>query len=57
MDIKVTHVKKLKNDTINAKGRLTITNCGSTNDYNTFSNILNSETLEKCKYYRKCQKG
>lgn len=57
MDIKVTHVKKLKNDTINAKERLTITNCGSTNDYNTFSNISNSETLEKCKYYRKCQKG
>jgi len=57
MDIKVTHFKKLKNGNYNAKERLTITNCGTTDNYETFHDITNSETLPQCKYYVKCQKG
>ncbi len=57
LDLKVTHFKKLKNGNYNAKERLTITNCGTTDNYETFHNIVNSKTLQDCKYYVKCQKG
>lgn len=57
IDIKVTHFKKLKNNNYNAKERLTITNCGTTFDYNSFNEIKNSACLQDSKYYSKCQKG
>jgi len=40
----------------NAKERQTITNCGNTNNYNTFQNIIENENFKNCNYYNKCRK-
>jgi len=58
-DIKATHFKKLSNmgQCYTAKERLTITNCGNKNNYGTFHNIIDTTTLQDCKYYEKMQKG
>lgn len=56
-DIKVTHFKRLKNGNMNAKERLTITNCGSTVNYDTFQEFKENERLQTSKYYPKCQRG
>ena len=57
IDIKTTHFKQLKNGGINAKERVTLTNCGSTADYNTFSDIEKNPNFEKTKAFKKIQKG
>lgn len=56
-DLKVTHVKSYKTTGYNAKERLTITNCGNTNDYSTFQHFLDAVSLEKNYLYKKLQKG
>ena len=38
-DIKATHLRVLKSGHYNAKERLTITNCGKTEDYSTFEDV------------------
>jgi hypothetical protein len=55
-DVKATHVKKI-GDAYNAKERLTLTNVGSTDNYESLQHIVDSETLETCKAYPKVQKG
>jgi hypothetical protein len=55
-DIKTTHAKKNK-DLYKAKERLTITNCGTKNDYLSFSRITNSSELTDCRHYAKIQRG
>lgn len=56
-DIKTTHFKKNKNGHLNAKYRLTITNCGKTGDYATFSPIQEAVDLKSSKYYPKIKNG
>ena len=56
-DIKTTHLKSLKHGGYNAKERLTITNCGTTADYDSFNSIVTCEELNKSPYYTKIQKG
>lgn len=56
-DLKVTHVKPYKTLGYNAKERLTITNCGSTNDYSTLQHLLDADCLAKNRLYKKLQKG
>lgn len=56
-DIKATHLKVLKSGHYNAKERLTITNCGKTEDYSTFDDVSSASSLKTCKYYPKIQKG
>ncbi len=56
-DIKATHFKANKNGHFNAKERLTITNCGKTEDYTTFEAVSSAETLKSCKFYPKIQNG
>ena len=55
-DIKATHFKHTK-DGLNAKERLTITNCGDTNDYTTFSKLMETDTLQTNHHYSKLRKG
>lgn len=55
-DVKATHVKAI-GDAYNAKERLTLTNVGSTDKYETLQHIVESETLDSCKAYPKVQKG
>jgi hypothetical protein len=56
-DIKATHIKKFKNLGYNAKERLTLTNCGSTGDYDTLQHIVDSPTLSTSSRYGKIQTG
>ncbi len=56
-DLKVTHAKNYRNLGYNAKERLTITNCGSTNDYSTLQHLVDAERLENNKLYKKLRKG
>ena len=56
-DLKVTTFKRLRNGNMNAKERLTITNCGDTQNYDTFSDISNSEDVKSSKFYKKICKG
>ena len=56
-DIKATHFKTNKHGHFNAKERLTITNCGKTADYTTFSSIQEATDLKSCKFYPKIQNG
>jgi hypothetical protein len=56
-DVKATHVQKFKTLGYNAKERLTLTNCGSTGDYDTLQHIVDSTTLEKSTRYEKIQTG
>lgn len=56
-DIKATHLQVLKSGHYNAKERLTITNCGKTEDYSTFEDVSSALSLKTCKYYPKIQKG
>jgi DNA mismatch repair protein MutH len=39
----------------NAKERQTITNCGNTNNYNTFQNIIENENFKNSNFYKKCR--
>jgi len=55
-DVKATHVKKI-GDGYNAKERLTLTNVGSTDKYETLQHIVDAPTLQDCKAYAKVQKG
>jgi hypothetical protein len=55
-DIKTTHAKK-NNELYSAKERLTITNCGTKNNYSSFQRITNSSELAHCRHYAKIQKG
>jgi len=55
-DIKTTHFIE-RRGLYYAKERLTITNCGTKNNYDSFKNISDIETLTDCKYYSKMQKG
>jgi hypothetical protein len=55
-DIKTTHAKKNK-DLYSAKERMTITNCGTKNDYLSFRRITNSSELKDCRHYAKMQRG
>ena len=57
IDIKCTKFKKLKNGHFNAKERLTITNCGNTNNYSSFKEIADNEKLSETKYFSKINKG
>lgn len=54
-DIKSCSFKSIKNGK-NAKERLTLTNCGNTNNYETFENIIQNENFTDSKYYLKCKK-
>ena len=56
-DIKATHIKKFKALGYNAKERLTLTNCGSTGDYDTLQHIVDSPTLSTSSRYGKIQTG
>ena len=55
-DSKATHVKKCESG-INAKERLTLTNCGSTGDYATLEHILEAATLDQNRCYPKIRTG
>jgi hypothetical protein len=55
-DIKATHFKAIKGG-YNAKERVTITNCGSTEKPETLAPIANAESLETCGKWAKIQKG
>jgi len=55
-DIKATHFKSTKGG-LNAKERLTITNCGDTSDYTSFSKLMETETLQTNHHYSKLRKG
>jgi hypothetical protein len=55
-DIKATHVKAI-GDSFNAKERLTLTNVGSTGNYDTLNHILDSEILKESKSYSKVRNG
>lgn len=55
-DCKATHVKKCSGG-YNAKERLTLTNCGATNDYANLQHILDAVTLDKSRCYGKIQTG
>ncbi len=52
-DIKSCAFKCLKNKRKNAKERQTITNCGNTNNYETFKDICENEKLQDSKYFKK----
>ena len=54
-DIKSCAFKSIKNGK-NAKERLTLTNCGNTNNYETFENIIENENFADSKCYLKCKK-
>jgi len=54
-DIKTTHIKKCR-DGYNAKERLTITNCGSTDKYETLQHLVDSD-LKSNKLYPKLKDG
>lgn len=56
-DLKVTHVKQFRNLGYNAKERLTLTNCGSTNDYSSLQHLLDTNCLAETRLYKKIQKG
>ena len=47
-DIKTTHLKSLKRGGYNAKERLTITNCGTTADYDSFNSIVTFFSILCC---------
>jgi len=55
-DIKATHIKPC-NSGFNAKERLTLTNCGSTSDYDSFQHIVDAVSLEQSPRYKKIQTG
>lgn len=55
-DIKATHIKPC-NSGFNAKERLTLTNCGSTANYDTFQHIIDATTLDQSPRYKKIQTG
>lgn len=55
-DIKTCQFKTLKNNGKNAKERQTLTNCGNTNNYESFKNIYDNEQFSNCKYYEKIKK-
>jgi hypothetical protein len=52
-DIKTCAFKSLKNGGKNAKERQTLTNCGTTKNYETFKNISINEKFSDCHYYKK----
>lgn len=56
-DIKTTILKNFKNIGKNTKERLTITNCGNTENYDTFDNLKDIDKISSYKYYNKIQKG
>lgn len=56
-DLKVTHVKRVQNVGYNAKERLTLTNCGSTNDYSTLQHLVQCESMSTNRLYKKLRKG
>ena len=53
IDIKATAIKTNKNGSLGAKERLTLTNCGDTNSYDSFQNICDNECVTQCKYSEK----
>lgn len=55
-DVKVTKFKKLKNGNLNAKERLTITNVGNTNNYNTLNHLIECDELIHSKCFSKISK-
>jgi hypothetical protein len=55
-DIKTCAFKTLKNNGKNAKERQTLTNCGNTNNYDSFKNICDNEKFSECQYYEKSKK-
>lgn len=57
IDIKTTCLKRLKDGNYNAKERLTITNCGNSNCFDSFKNIKENEELSDTIYYNKIRKG
>ena len=56
IEIKVTNFKKLKNNGLNAKERVTISNIGSTDNYDTFIDIINNRKIENTKVFKKIKK-
>jgi len=56
-DVKATHIKKQGALGHSAKERLTLTNCGSTGDYDTLQHIVDSPSLEQSTRYCKIQTG
>lgn len=53
-EVKTTHFKKFKNgQKYNAKERLTISNVGTTDNYDSFENIKNSNIIEETKFFKK----
>jgi hypothetical protein len=52
-DIKACAFKMLQNKGKNAKERQTLTNCGTTSNYESFKDIVDNERFEDCKYYKK----
>ena len=55
-DIKTCAFKHTKKAGKNAKERQTLTNCGNTNDYESFKNICDNERFSDCRYYKKSSK-
>ena len=55
-DIKSCAFKTLQNNDKNAKERLTITNCGNTNNYDSFKHICDNDDFSQSKYYIKSKK-
>jgi hypothetical protein len=55
-DIKTCAFKSLINGGKNAKERQTLTNCGSTKNYETFKNISSNEKFSDCQYYKKSKR-
>ena len=56
IEIKMINFKILKNGGFNAKERVTISNIGSTNNYDTFNDIIKNEKLENTKVFKKIKK-
>ena len=52
-DIKACAFKTLKNTGKNAKERQTLTNCGTTKNYDSFKNISENTDFSECPYYQK----
>jgi hypothetical protein len=56
-DIKTTNLKKLKNGSLNAKERLTLTNFGNPFSEEILDEIVTKKSINETKYFKKISKG
>jgi len=56
IDIKTCGMKLLKNSNYNAKERQTLTNVGTTANYESFNNICENDNFKDCKYFKKSKR-